>query len=141
MHVQNINQHHDPSSTSPSKYECPIILCPRIMTDKLPNPEMLVVEQAKVVDYLLNPLNSRGKAAFFLKLGFTSADWQGFADRLKQHGRENPVTTVAESPYGIRYSVEGPLNSPDRWPYPTIRTIWIVEAGSTTPRLITAHPA
>jgi len=111
------------------------------MIEILPNPEMLVVEQAKVINYLLNPVNSRGKAAFFLKLGFTTADWQTFSDRLKQHGRENPVVSVAASPYGTRYSVEGPLISPNRKPYPTIRTVWIVDAGTTIPRLITAHPA
>lgn len=49
------------------------------------------------------------------------------------------VVKVVESEYGTRYSVDGLLETPDsRNPY--IRTVWIIEKKSTTPRLITAHP-
>ena len=49
------------------------------------------------------------------------------------------VTKVVESEYGTRYSVDGLLETPDsRNPY--VRTVWIIEKQSTTPRLITAHP-
>ncbi|HHT9108333.1 MAG TPA: DUF6883 domain-containing protein, partial [Candidatus Wunengus sp. YC64] len=56
-----------------------------------------------------------------------------------RHGATYNVTKVVESEYGTRYSVDGLLETPDsRNPY--VRTVWIIEKQSTTPRLITAHP-
>ena len=45
---------------------------------KLPNAEQAIVEQAKIVDYLLNPAHpdNGGKVAFFLSLGFNREAWQ-----------------------------------------------------------------
>ena len=34
------------------------------------------VDESKVIDYLLNPAKSRGKAGFFLGFGFSVAAWQ-----------------------------------------------------------------
>ena len=43
--------------------------------------------------------------------------------------------------YGKRYRVDGTIESPDnRQPRPKVRTVWILEAGTEAPRLITAHP-
>ena len=38
-----------------------------------------------------------------------------------------------------RYAIDGPLESPDGR-NPLVRTVWMLEKGSTAPRLITAYP-
>jgi len=43
------------------------------------------------------------------------------------------------SEYGVRYCVEGPIETPSGV-RPNIRTVWIIEEGVSEPRLITAYP-
>ena len=53
---------------------------------KLPNAHLAIVEQEKVVEYLLNPAHpdNGGKAAFFRILGFDREDWSVFATALRK---------------------------------------------------------
>jgi len=108
---------------------------------KLPNAEHVVVEQAKICDYLLNPAHRFGasKARFFAEFGFTLEAWHELALALKEHGRENEVTRSKETGFGPRYEVEGELAAPDGR-RPRVRSLWQVDAGENIPRLITAHP-
>jgi hypothetical protein len=46
---------------------------------------------------------------------------------------------IVRSPYGTKYIVDGPLRSPDGR-LPIVRTIWIVDAETEFPRLVTAYP-
>jgi hypothetical protein len=105
----------------------------------LPGVELARVDRERITAYLLEPANSRGKAAFFLGFGFVGAQWADFAAALKQHAVAHPVVSVVESRWGIRYSVDGPLDTPSGRT-PQVRTVWIVERGRDAPRLITAHP-
>lgn len=108
---------------------------------KLPGGETAVVEERKIRDYLMNAAHADGasKAQFFARRGYNEGDWERLAEDLRRHGRQNDVTTFVESPYGTRYVVEGPLRTPsgDRV---RLATIWIVETGTETPRLVTAYP-
>jgi hypothetical protein len=108
---------------------------------ELPFIDSLRVDQSKITGYLLNDATGRGKAAFFLRLGFHRENWEILAAALKAQARGNPVTLVVDSPYGKRYSIDGAIETPDnRQPRPRVRTVWILEAGTTVPRLITAYP-
>jgi hypothetical protein len=85
-------------------------------TVKLPNVEDARVDRTKIVDYLpaLEHQEGAAKAAFFLRFGFTAADWQTFADALVSHARVCPVTKLSESRFGTKYRIDGPLNCPGR---------------------------
>jgi hypothetical protein len=109
------------------------------MSDGLPFADKARIDESKVVDYLLNPAKSRGKAGFFLHFGFLPERWSEMAQALASHGRTGVVSAIVESEHGSRYSVDGPLNTP-AGRQPTVRTVWIVEHGAEYPRLITAHP-
>ena len=101
----------------------------------------LRVDYSKVVDYLLNPEKSRGKAAFFLRMGFDPEQWEALAHALKSQARSGEISGAVESPYGTRYSVDGVMETPgSRSPGPRIRTVWISEHGADEWRLITAYP-
>ncbi len=114
----------------------------------LPDAGRAFVDRAKVVAYLLNPDHPDGgtKAAYFAAFGFRRQSWRAFADALVEQGTTNEVFRVAQSPFGVRYVVAGPMRSPDgRRPW--IVTVWIVETpgpgagGPSAPRLVTAYPA
>ncbi len=101
----------------------------------------LRVDREKVVDYLLSPEKSRGKAAYFLRMGFHLDRWRELAQALKSQAVYGDISAVVESPYGTRYSVDGVLEPPDgRSPGRRFRTVWIEEPGCVEWRLITAYP-
>ena len=99
------------------------------------------VERVKIEKYLLSHDHPDGapKARFFERFGFHRSQWDVLAATLREHGQVNQVTRTVETDYGVRYIVDGELRAPDGR-RPTIRTVWIVEAETEWPRLITAHP-
>lgn len=108
---------------------------------KLPNADKLVVEREKLVDYLLNPAHpdNGGKAQFFEKLGFRRAEWRVLAEAFRALGSQAPVAQSVKSAHGQKYVVVGRIESP-AGKSPSVRTIWIVDSGSATARLVTAYP-
>jgi hypothetical protein len=109
---------------------------------KLPNSDNAVVEQSKITHYLLafDHPEGAGKAEFFTRFGFTEAKWQTLAEALITHARTHPVTSKSETRYGTKFRIEGPISCPDGRS-PSIRAVWIIDAGTDFPRLVTAHPA
>jgi len=108
---------------------------------KLPNPDKLVVEREKIVDYLLNPSHRYGasKARFFIGFGFRIEEWEQLAEALREHGRRHEAARVRETGFGPRYVVDGELNTP-RGRRPLVRTIWQMDEEAVAPRLISAYP-
>jgi hypothetical protein len=108
---------------------------------KIPNAATAVVTEDKICRYLLeasHPDNG-GKAAFFHVLGFTTADWMSFASALQELARNSNFTGCFESLHGAKYIVDGLLTSPTGQDA-LVRTVWIIDRGETTPRLVTAYP-
>ncbi|HEU0039339.1 MAG TPA: hypothetical protein VFR76_08700 [Verrucomicrobiae bacterium] len=108
---------------------------------KLPNAQLATVPERKVTHYLLNPAHPAGgsKASFFLRHGFTMADWQRPAEALLRQARENEVVATEQTPHGVRYVVDGPLTAPDGTSL-NVRTAWYINPGSDAPRFVTALP-
>ena len=107
----------------------------------LPYKDRANVEREKVRDYLLSPSHptGKGKAEFFTSMGFQREAWEVLADALRQVARDCPVTKSMTSLHGQKYIVEGALVTPSGQ-LPRIRTVWVVDAGGETPRLVTAYP-
>jgi hypothetical protein len=107
----------------------------------LPNAYKARVDRGKIIEYLLSKTHpdGRAKAAFFTELGFTIEQWEILAESLRTHGRANPVAKIVKSEYGVRYCVEGPIETP-AGTRPNLRSVWIIEKGASEPRLITAYP-
>ena len=107
---------------------------------KLPQKDSLVVDQAKITDYLLNQGHKEGgpKAKYFHNRGFTLLGWEEMAAALRQHGRTQPITETSSTPFGKKFTVQCQIQTPDG-KNPCILTVWIQE-GDKAPRLVTAHP-
>ncbi|MEI9962857.1 MAG: DUF6883 domain-containing protein [Limisphaerales bacterium] len=79
------------------------------------------------------------KHGFFLRFGFTVAEWQKLADALLHHARENEILETEQTSHGWRYVVDGKLISPDGTSL-NIRSAWYIDAVGGAPRFVTAHP-
>lgn len=110
-------------------------------TINLPNAESAWVEVAKILEYLLSTSNEdgKGKAEFFFQYGFSRDRWQDFAHALCSHGQSHSVTRVVETLFGPKFVIEGAIETPDGQ-NPLVRTVWMINYGTDSPRLITAYP-
>lgn len=108
---------------------------------KLPDPDLLLVEQEKIQGYLLNPTHRHGasKARFFAEFGFRSDAWEVLAGALRQHAQMHDVSRMRTTPFGPRYEVEGELIAPDGR-RPRVCSVWQHDEGQIAARLITAYP-
>ena len=109
---------------------------------RLPNVDLAVVEREKITEYLLSSksTDSQRKANFFSRFGFNAENWHDLAKALMNQGAEHEVARVVETIYGLRYHVDGIIETPDGR-NPRVRTVWQVDVGSDFPRLITAYPS
>ncbi len=108
---------------------------------RVPGCERAVVPRAKMIDYLLSVGHpgGRSKARWFMGFGFRPEEWGQLADALKRHAESHEVTRIEDSPFGKRFVVDGPLESPDGR-RPGVRVVWFVETGDDVPRFVTAFP-
>lgn len=109
------------------------------MNECIPNATMAVIESKKLVDYALNPNHpvGRHKARVFASvLGFMQQNAGDLILQIRAGVQNIPAVPGRFDEYGRRYTVDipvvGPLGSG------VVRTGWIIDAGSTTPRLTTA---
>lgn len=108
----------------------------------LPNRERAVIDAAKVRDYLLSNAHPVGrfKAAVFLALGYSAEGWQGLQADLLALAQSGEATMGKSSPYGQKYEVSGILRGPNGR-QAAFTTVWLIPAGESAPRFITAFPA
>jgi hypothetical protein len=108
---------------------------------KLPNADRAIVDEEKIVGYLLNRQHpdGAGKAKFYESLGFDVSLWQVLADALKDLVKHSPVRCHVDSVHGSKYIIEGPLHTPSGRTE-VVRSVWIIDHGKTVPRLVTAYP-
>lgn len=108
---------------------------------KLPIYENAAIPKTKIADYLLSlsHRDGRSKAKFFLRFGFSQDQWEELAKALKKHAATNEVFKMERTHFGMRYVVEGKLESPDGR-NPRIRSIWFIENDASKPSFVTAYP-
>lgn len=108
---------------------------------RVPHLERADVSRAKIVGYLLSPSHPVGqsKARFFLGLGFRFERWEELKVALVAQASGRPATARTRTPFGSKYVVDGPIQTP-RGGSAEIRTVWFVEAGGSVARFVTAYP-
>jgi len=107
----------------------------------IPNAERAVVDIRKLRDYCLNPLHDEGqhKARMFATaLGLTAEDAEDLRALLLQAVKTADVQLGRRDAYGQRYTVDILLTWRDK--QAMVRSGWIIEHDSDTPRLTTCYP-
>ena len=108
---------------------------------KMPWAQQAYVPAPKITEYLLSPTHSKGrdKAKFFHRFGFQLEHWQVLAEALRTHAQEYEWAYTQDTSFGTCNIIDGALATPTGR-QPMVRTVWIVETGTTTPRLVSAYP-
>jgi hypothetical protein len=108
---------------------------------RLPKARPAIIESKRSLVISWQAASRRGgaKAVFFNRFGFNAVAWHSLRDALLDHARSARVVSVSEPEFGKKYILEGRLPAPDGRK-PRIRAIWVVAAGETAPRLVTAYP-
>ncbi len=108
---------------------------------QLPNVDSAIIEEEKIVGYLLNPSHPDGasKARFYESLRFSRADWELLAAAIRDVASNNPIANTIKTIHGCKYIIEGKITSP-RGKTAMIRSVWIIDEGFDSPRLVTAFP-
>lgn len=105
---------------------------------RLPYAERAEVSIDKLRDYCLNPSHEKGKHKarhFASRLGITAADRLALRGWLLQAARTEDAKPLFSDQYGQRYVIDFPIEWQGR--RAIIRSGWILEHGSNTPRLTT----
>jgi hypothetical protein len=106
----------------------------------IPNFDRAVIARQKLSDYLLNPAHKVGapKLRFLESFGFSRDGPDEVSAALLAHGGANPAT-VKTTPFGLRYEVDGPLQTPSS-AAPLVRTVWQEHEGGASLRFVTMVP-
>ena len=108
---------------------------------KLPNTDQAVVPSDKITNYLLSLTHpdGRDKAAFFMAFGFSPEAPMQLEVALLQQAESQEVIKSISNMFGVRYVVEGELETPDGR-NPLVRSVWFIAIDEEIPRLVTAYP-
>ncbi len=107
----------------------------------IPNADRAAVDIRKLRDYCLNPMHREGKQKarlFAAALDMTSEDAEDLREILLQVVKTHDAQEGRQDEYGQRYYVDSTLE----WhaQRAIIRSGWIIEHGSDTPRLTSCYP-
>ena len=107
----------------------------------IPNPERAVVDIRKLRDYCLDLMHDEGKQKarlFAAALGMTADDAEDLRDILFQALKTHDAQLGRRDEYGQRYRIDFALEW--RGKRAIIRSAWMIEHGSDTPRLTSCYP-
>lgn len=107
----------------------------------LPNAQRAVVDIRKLRDYCLNPEHDEGKhkaRLFAAALGMHATDAEELRLALLAAVRVHPATPGRVDAFGTRHRVDFTLEWKSR--KAMIRSGWIIEPESDTPKLTTCYP-
>jgi len=112
----------------------------------LKNYECAIIEEAKLVDYSLNPAHpvGRHKAKVFQSaLGFNQENWRELESEIRTKLPYYPATKLDETPFGKKFSVSLPITGPNLRTVGVL-TVWQYDRDvegdeSDMPRLITTY--
>src|SRR2546423_14323551 len=107
---------------------------------KLPNGDQALIDDRKLLGYVLSPSHPTGREharLFDILLGINATNADVLRAALKDAARDGEADAGKASPYGMKYTIRFPMTGP-RGRY-TVLTVWIIPAGASAPRLVTAY--
>ena len=107
----------------------------------IPHAERAVVDIRKLRDYCLNPMHREGKQKarlFAAALDMTAHDAVDLREILLQVVKTHDAQLGRRDEYGQRYRIDFALEW--RGKRAIIRSAWMIEHGSDTPRLTSCYP-
>lgn len=112
-----------------------------VVEGAIPNAANAVIDPGKLTSYALNPAHPVGgnKAIVFdSALGYNAANADQLIAQIQQGVRTNPAVLGKVDQFGQRFTVDMPITGPNG-NTATVRTGWIIDPGTATPRLTTTY--
>ncbi len=108
---------------------------------KVPNAANAVIELPKLLNYLLDVDHPQGgaKARMLVSFGYSSANWRRLDSDIRSMLLSEEVVATNRSLWGTRYEIVAPLTGPSGDTV-LFRSVWQIDLGTDTPRLITMYP-
>lgn len=108
---------------------------------RLPNSDRAVVDESKLLDYLLSRSHPVGrfKSVFFSALGFSIDNWQTLRGAILEVARLGDATPGQPSSFGQKFEIRAILTGPSGR-QAVVVTVWMVSNGQDFPHFITAFP-
>jgi len=108
---------------------------------KVPNADNAEISPQKLSEYLLNTTHRRGaaKAKLLIAIGYRTHEWQRLEADLRAQHLSLDVDATVDNEYGQRFEIAAGLTGPNGKVVP-FRSIWQIDTGTDTPRLITMYP-
>jgi len=100
-----------------------------------------VIDPVKLISYVLNPahpVDGNKAIVFDSAIGYNSTNADKLIEQIQQGVLNNPAVPGKVDQFGQRFTVDMPITGPNDNTV-TVRTGWILDSGSTTPRLITTY--
>ena len=113
----------------------------KVVDGAVPNAENAFIDPTKIAGYALNPshpVGSNKAVVFDSALGFNQSNADQLMAKIQQGIRTTPAVLGESTKYGQLFIVDIPITGPNG-NTAVVRTGWILEIGSTVPRLTTAH--
>jgi len=107
--------------------------------DALPNYQMMVIDERKLVAYALDIAHTIGKDLaenFKSVLGFDKSNWMELANQISENLPHYEAVLLREDMHGRRFRVDLPVLGANG-NTATVRTVWIILAETESPLLDT----
>ncbi|WP_241493809.1 hemagglutinin repeat-containing protein, partial [Pantoea stewartii] len=110
-------------------------------TGRLVNADKAVIDPSKITSYALNPEHPKGgdKARVFQSaLGYNQSNAADLIAKVQAGAKTSPVKMGSSDKFGQRMTIDMTITGPNG-KTAIVRTGWIYDVGSTTPRLTTIY--
>ncbi|MDZ7899019.1 MAG: hypothetical protein U5N85_13475 [Arcicella sp.] len=107
---------------------------------KLPNYENAFIAKEKILNYLLDEDNSKGKSVFFNLFGYFKDNFEDLAIDLIKLASSEEVSETEQTKFGLKFIISGNIIAPNGRSI-VITSVWIIKNDENFPRLVTAYPA
>jgi hypothetical protein len=107
---------------------------------KLPNGDQAIIDEEKILSYLLDPLHRHGRhhaELFRRRLGINRDAWMLLYEALQTAAREGEATPGQPSSFGLKYEIRFQMTGPKG--NHIIFSVWMIRSGESRPRLVTAY--
>lgn len=107
---------------------------------RLPNGDRAIIDRRKIVEYSLSEEHDDGKhkAHLFRRLlGMTVENAERLIDALADAAANGDAVAGQSDRYGERYVIDFVLSGPAA--AVTVRSVWIIRAGESVPRLVSCY--
>ena len=105
----------------------------------LPNAENAFIANEKLLEYLLDDENSKGKSIFFNRYGYFKDNFEILIQDLKLIAIHGLITKREETKFGSKFVVDMEIVTVNNRTA-IISSVWMIDNGSDFPRFITAYP-